>query len=211
MRSDIPGRPERPDPMVARLAVAEAEIERLQAALSDSEAEVIRLREAARDAFDEGRADGLTEGRTLGEERRAAALEQLEIALSGAAERLDEDLAQLERLAPLLARTALERMVGESEDRAGLIADALRLQLGRIDQATLVQAEVSSRDFPDIAGLDALPARLGAPRLKIFPKDDLAAGEARLRLTLGGVEVGPAQQMAVLAALLDRLAAEGEQ
>jgi flagellar assembly protein FliH len=206
MRQEIPAHTARLDPMTARLAAAEEEIERLQAALAESEVEASRLRDTARDAFEEGRQQGLAEGRKAGEERRAAALEQLEIALSAATDRLAEDIGQLERLAPMLAKAALERLVGDPGGRLEFVTDALRLQLARVDQASLVQAEVSPEDFADPADLDALPGRLGTPRLVVVLKDDLAAGEARLRLTLGGLEVGPAQQMKVLAALLDTLA-----
>lgn len=208
MRQDIPAHVPRMDPAAARLAAAEAEIERLQAALADGEDEAARLRAAAAEAFEEGREQGLVDGRKIGEERRSAALEQLEIALSAATDGLAEQLAALERLAPMLARAALERLVGDPAGRLALVTDTLRLQLARVDQASLVQAEVSPEDFTDPADLDALPGRLGTPRLTVVLKDDLAAGEARLRLTLGGLEVGPGQQMKVLAGVLASLAEE---
>ena len=188
-------------PMADRADVAEAEIARLRERIVALEAAVSdagRLRERA-----------VEEGRRLREDDRAALLDRLSSGIAAATAEYAAALASLERLAPLIARAGIERVLGDSADRAAVVVEAVREQLTRIQEGAVLQVEVSPKDFPGEAQLSALAAAIVTPRGKVAARDGLASGECRFRLTLGALEVGPVQQWRVLDGLLSDLAIPG--
>jgi len=168
-----------------------AELAEARAGVDARDREIGRLRDeavaAVAAAAAEGRAAGLEEAETRAEERLAALREGLD----GALERLRHDLAALERLAAALAVEAVDKVLGPGAPQADAVARSLDLQLRQLSREAVVCASVAAADFPDADALAALSAATGV-RIEALP--ELEAGACRLRLRLGAMEIGPAQQ-----------------
>lgn len=192
--------------------VAEAAVV-ADARIGELEEENARLREALEKALDAA-ADAAAKARES--ERKEAVeaargeaakrLEALDQGLAAALAAWQEALAGLDRLAPLIARTALSKLFEPSEDQAELVGRAIARQMAGLRRETALRLRVSAADFADDAALGALRERAGAGRLDIVCDPDLASGECRLDLALGHVELTPAAQWRELAALLESLA-----
>lgn len=204
----LPMRPMTPvaapvDPVLAALR------EELRVLADDNarlEAEVARLTAERPRAREEALSEGRAAGRREAESQAAEALSRLEDGVAHALKAFTADLASLERLAVVLAKESLTRMVGDADARAGLLRDIIRRQVATIDGRSLVRIEVSAEDFPDDAQLAAI-AGAGGTRLDVAASSDLGSGDCHMRLVLGGVEIGVNQQWTRLSALLDELAA----
>lgn len=184
-------------------AALEAEIETLRDALRQA---VDASAEAEKRAREEGREEGRDE-MTAAEAKRIEALGE---GLAAALARLDARLDALDRLAPLIARTALAKLVDDPGLHTELIGGTLARQLARLRRETVLRVRVSGHDFADDAALEALRARAGIGRTDLVCDPGLAAGECRLDLELGHVDLDLDAQWGELARLLDRLADEGD-
>ena len=153
-----------------RLAELEAEIARLEAALVSHKREAARAIEAAR-----------AEGRGLADARAA----------------WDKRLEELELLAVTLARAALGKMFGESSDLGELVTRTVAHHVAGLAADSVVGVRVSAADFPGDA-LDTLSARIDVARTRLAIDPDLDAGECRIDLKLGAIDVEPARQWAIL-------------
>jgi len=172
-----------PDP---RLAVMEAEIERLKTAIETHKRGAAEAIEAARE---EGRAAAIADD--------AARTKLVERALDGARDAWDTRLEELDILAVKLARAALAKIFGERADLAELVAQAVAHRLHGLAAEAVVAVRVSAADFPGEA-LDALAARLDVVRSRLVVDPDLGAGGCRIDLTLGAIDVEPARQWVVI-------------
>lgn len=187
----------------AELAEVQAQASQLSAALAAQEAE------AAQTAMDhtQALAQAAAEARAAGRDEGAAAKDEALEVLAGAAERaLDElrqDLSGLEVLAVALSRAALAKVFGEADDLGDRVARLVRRQLAEVERSAVLRIEVSAADFRDAAALEALGSRAGLSGIETCALDTLAAGDCRIRLRLGELEIGLAQQWGRLQALLD--------
>ena len=115
-------------------------------------------------------------------------------------------LADLDGLAPSLARAALGKLFEAGPDQIGFVTAVLARQMRLLRRESLVAIRVSARDFKDEAALASLAADAGTGSVRVVADADLAAGECRIDLQLGHIDVGAATQWAQLAAFLDGLA-----
>ncbi|HMC91812.1 MAG TPA: hypothetical protein VKI45_05065 [Allosphingosinicella sp.] len=181
-----------------------AELAEAHAALAARGAEIDRLEKAGKAAVAAAEARGHARGAAEADAGTEAALAALGKGLGAARDALARDLTGLERLAPLLAIEALDRIFGPDAPQREAVAQTLDRHLRTLDRQAVLCAYVSRGDFPEDEALAALGASVGV-RVEALP--ELDRGACRLRLRLGALEVGPAQQWA---RLRDTLAAAAE-
>lgn len=188
-------RPPRQDP----------EVERLREALAGTEhklAEQERLIAEIPAALEGALAEGEAKGRAEAERRETERLDVLGKAAERALARHGEEMAALERLAALLARTCLDRMLLADESRTETVAALLRAQLVRLEAGAAVRIQVSAEDFPSAEALEALAP---AP-CEIVASPALKGGDCTIQLRLGALEIGIGQQWGTLRAALEEMA-----
>ncbi|HEX9933327.1 MAG TPA: hypothetical protein VGB08_10845 [Allosphingosinicella sp.] len=184
-----------------RLAAALAEIARLEDELVAAEAVRLRAEAAAR-------ADGRREGAAAAAAAENRRVEALEAGIAAASARAEESLAGVERLALLLARTALTKLVATDAPLAGLVGASIARQMEQLRREVVSVVRVSAEDFPDEAALAALAAAAGTGSVRLLADGDLGAGECRMDLLLGHVDLGVRSRWRDAAALLEEMAAE---
>lgn len=189
-------------PLDAERVRLEAELVGMEALLRARDGEIEdlkrRLVEETKAAEARGHAGGLEAAERKGAERMAA----LSRTVGAAGAELSAVLASLERLAPLLARAGLEKIVGNADFAGDLLHGAVLTAVRQIESESLVRVEVARDDYPDLAPLrEALAAAAGRP-VEVRHAADLRGGDCRLRLRLGELEVGVNQQWERLSALL---------
>jgi type III secretion protein L len=191
-----------PGPSETELALAEAarEIERLQVALADMRA---RAPEAERRAREAGRQQGLEEAEQEADRLLAAICTGVDQARAA----WNDRLAELDALAAMLAQASLAKLFGDAPDLAELVTRSIRLRTQTLGRESVVSIRVSGADFPDDATRDALRSAvsLGSSELVVDPA--LTAGECRLDLKLGSIDVGVASQWRELDRFFDLLIA----
>jgi flagellar biosynthesis/type III secretory pathway protein FliH len=193
IKADLIGDVAAEDQVVAAL---ERENEALRSALAEA-AEKARAEEGR--AREEGRQAGLEAARRDDEHR----CETLRTACSEALDDWRGRLADLDQLAPLIARTALAKIFGDDGDRTDLATRAIERQLAKLRREAILAIHVSAEDFADDSAFAALAAQVGTSEIAFVRDTALGVGECRIRLTLGQIDVGPATQWRTLSALLD--------
>lgn len=193
----LPGDVERPR--------ADPETERMRAALADAEASLAErdktiagIPERIEAAIEEGEA----RGRKAVEDRQAERLTVLKEAVERALDRFSEEISSLERLAALLSRTCLDRMLLNDAERSAIVTDLVRVQVAGLEAGAAVRIQVSSEDFSSPEALDGLAP---AP-CEIIASPSLEPGECTIQLRLGTLEVGINQQWGSLRAALEEMA-----
>ncbi|HEY2710714.1 MAG TPA: hypothetical protein VGI95_21925 [Caulobacteraceae bacterium] len=184
------------------------EVERLTQQLTAQQAEIEQLRQAAVDARRDGEADGRKRGRQESDSRRAEQLAKLERGVEIACAQFSEELLSLERLAGLVAREALAKVVGDPARHNELLLGAIRRQLEQLETSCIVSISVSRTDFDQSEELADLAASLARTGVDLAASDELKAGECRIKLSLGELSVGVPQQWERLEPALEALAAD---
>ncbi|WP_375397077.1 hypothetical protein [uncultured Sphingomonas sp.] len=172
------------DPLLAELR---GEIARLERGLQDLG------RKAAEDviiARQEGRSDVQKD-----EAGRTAAVEH---GLGEAVAAWRDRLAKLDGLAALLARSAVEKMFGDSPDLADLVARAAAQAVGRFGAAAVVRIRVSTADFAGPDAIGRLAARADLAGAVVEGDARLDAGQCRVDLKLGHADLDPLVQWAIV-------------
>ncbi|HEX8527298.1 hypothetical protein [Allosphingosinicella sp.] len=190
----------------AELRRLRMEVEELRGLLGRQEEALGLAEEKASDAFGEGEAKGREEGLRQAEDDSAERRQALAESAARATELYASELQSMERLAALLAATALERLLGESDGRDERLYRLVRNQVQQLDDRALVRISVSEQDFPDSGALAELGASLPGRPCEIAASDRLGAGDVSLKLALGTLEVGLSQQWSALEAELLEIA-----
>lgn len=209
IRPFVSARPAEAEPSRDAIPAPPADDERLPRLLSENEA-LKQALEAARDsaddlelrAYERGRSEAARE-KQADDTRTVALLEGIEAALSAWEQRLDG----LDRLAPLLACSALSKVFDDDEKRSELVASTVTRQMRHLRRETVLAVHVSLADFAD-AELEALRSRLPSRSIDLIGEADMASGECRLDLQLGHIDLGLQSQWGQLSQLLDGLARE---
>ena len=195
--------PKRPveDP---RLATLREENSKLKEAVAE-------LRRAAPQneilAREEGKREGLASARRDDEQRFNLLAETASAASAGWDQRLDS----LENLSALIARTALSKLFDGADDYSDFIARMISRQIRVLRRETIVAIRVSPQDFGDPEALSALAAGIGTASTIIVSDPELAAGECRLDLQLGHIDLGLRSQWGELSKLMQDMANEEPQ
>jgi flagellar biosynthesis/type III secretory pathway protein FliH len=180
------------DQLLDKLAQRDAQIAELEANLSAS--------------FTKGEAAGRITAEDEFQDDRTAALEVLKQSLVQAGTDYQNAITSLEKLAMLVSIEAIEKMVGNSTRYRSVLRDLIAHQVKDIDASSLVAIEVSRSDFPDTREVAALEKAFSGYRERLAVLDTLAAGECRIKLTIGALEIGIDQQWGEIKTLLKTLA-----
>jgi flagellar biosynthesis/type III secretory pathway protein FliH len=201
VRTLDPGQMRRREPTVdPELAALRIEVERLRENLAAQDAVIARHGGELKQSYDEGEAAGRKAGLKEADDGRAALSAQIAGAAERALEQFSEELASLERLAPLLAVEGIERMLDQSSGRAQFVREIIGRQIGDLQSQAVICVEVARTDFPDDADLPQLA------QTHIRALEDLKSGACRIRLQLGSLEVGIDQQWSRLREVLTHMA-----
>lgn len=172
-------------------------------------AECGRLSEALAAAghrADEAIAAALEQGRADARADDAKKLASLGEALGRASVVWRDRLASLDGLAAQLVGASVSKIFGDWDEGAELVIRAVRARLKILRREAVVAVQVSAADFPDQAALEATAEQVGSPGCRLLIDPDLSAGDCRIDLKLGAVDVAPRGQIAAIAALLEALA-----
>ena len=185
------------DPELALLRAGNAELREL----------VEELRQAAPRAEAKAREEGRREGLSAARRDDDARIERLGEGIAALAAAWDDRLNSLDDLAALLARGALAKLFDESDDYADFVVRMIGRQIRQLRRETLLGIRVSPADFPDAAALAPVSAAAGAGSTAIATDADLPAGECRLDMQLGHLDLGVRSQWGQLSELLQQMAA----
>jgi flagellar assembly protein FliH len=186
--------PPRPDPEAERLRAALAEA---QAALAERDDVIAGIPARIEVAL----AEGEDTGRAAAESKEAEQLDILDQAAKRALALYAEEIASLERLAPLLARTCLDKMLLDDAERVKTVSALLHGQLARLEAGAAVRIQVAAEDFPSAEAL----AGLAPAPCEIIPSPALKSGDCVIQLRLGALEIGIGQQWGALRATLEEM------
>lgn len=182
-----------------RLEALERENEELRAALAAQ-------RKAAEEAVAAARTEGERQGKAAAEDAADKRLQLLGKGVETAVAAWEKRLADLDDLAPPLARAALAKLFDESEDHSRFVGGLIARQLRLLRRDSVVAIRVSARDFQDEQALSGLGAEAATGSIRILADADLASGGCRIDLQLGHIDIGTKTQWSQLSAFLDRLA-----
>jgi len=177
-------------------------------ALSQRGHEIERLHARVTEAYEEGETAGRILGRAEAEDAAERGLAVLSDAVDRALAAFTAEIASLDRLAPLIAREGLGKILGDPDLYGELLTSSLQHALKAVEAGSIVHVEVSAADFAE-ADLVVLAARLNVGDARVAASPHAAAGSCTVKLRLGALEVGVDQQWGELDALL-RAAAEPE-
>lgn len=185
------------------------QLDGLNRALGERDAEIEKLKQGQADAYQEGhdagRQAGLKEARDNSADRLTALKKGVERALRS----VEEEVRSLERLSPLLAAACIDEMLGSQNDYRDLVTAAIRRQLEQLNGDTVLKIIVSNEDFGDETQLEALNDDIRFKSAMLEASAELAAGECRIKLVLGALEVGVRQQWSQLRNALEAMAEPG--
>jgi flagellar biosynthesis/type III secretory pathway protein FliH len=180
--------------------------EELEAARAETARASREGEEAAAAAAESAREAGWAEGA----EAKAEALARLEDAVDRAMDQFRIDLRGMETLAVALSKAALAKVFGDDRDMAHRVSRLVRRQIEALDRDSVLRVEVAVADFADPTALGDLGRDAGLDGIEVKAVDELSAGDCRIRLRLGELDVGLAQQWGRLTSLLDEaLTVEG--
>ncbi len=108
--------------------------------------------------------------------------------LRDAIDKLNKHFAEADKFGLTLALVALERVIAEPTLYQKLITEAIGVQVSNLRHDTVIAVSVSDIDFPDQTALDGLAETLGADT-KVMASDSLRAGECRVDLRLGAIDI----------------------
>ena len=156
------------------------------------------LPELLANARQEGREEGLGER----DESSAKRLQALEAGIAQAVSGWTERLDQMNGLSVQVAKTVLDKMLGNAEWHGDFLAQAISARLSQLDASTVIAVRLSPADIStqEIAELNT------SSKVLVEASADLDAGHCAIALHMGEIELGPSTQWREAAALLDRLA-----
>lgn len=184
------------DPVVERLLEAEARATGLEVALQEARSLTETLVARAHE-------DGMNAGLAAVEQREQARCEALGRGIATALDALSTRLDELDGLAAMIARKALEKVLLPSEDQGALMTAMIARQLAAVKARMVLAVRVNGADFATQDALNeiATSACRGIREVTIDP--DLAPGCCKIELALGQVDLELNDQWRKLAALLD--------
>jgi flagellar biosynthesis/type III secretory pathway protein FliH len=195
----------RPSP-VPLASLRDPELERLEGRILELESALTQSGAAAAADIERARLEARAECEASFVRDEAKRLTAVETAMREAVDIFKSGIGELEGLALLVSQTALEKAFARANDFKDLIERAIEVQIGAIHRDALVRLHVSGDDFANEAALEALSQRIGDTDIVI--DRDLGAGEARIIMRLGEIELSVARHWANLQLKLRDLAGE---
>lgn len=183
----------------------------LAALVRENEDLVRRLRERESDgqkATASAREEGRREGQAAAARDEAGRLSVLRDSFGAALDAWHDRLAELDALAVLFSKAALEKVFAQADRNAELVVAAIKRRAERLREESAVVVRVSQDDFPDASSLVEAPSGNGIEALPIIICADLGPGECTIDLQLGHIDISPNEQWKRLAALLDEITSD---
>jgi len=191
-------------PVDALQAPASQSLEAAGSEAEDLARRILELKEDRLNELAEARAAGAREALEERSGAEAAALAQLEEALGAAQEAWSKQLEAVEASAIGIASAVLEQVFADRTDLTARIQSAIRAQLQRLDDASVIRLRVSPEDFPDAGALAAVAAGCNC-HAEVIADPRLESGGCLIDLALGQVDAGLPAQWARISGLLERL------
>lgn len=193
--------PEAPPPEDPELALLRAENAELRTLVAE-------LRRAGPEAEAKAKEQGKREALLAARQDDDARLKLLGEGIAAAGADWEERLSSLDGLAAQLARTALSKLFDESGDYGEFVVRMISRQVRQLRRETVLALRVSPHDFKDEAALAEIATAAGVGPTAVVTDSDLPAGECRLDMQLGHVDLGVSSQWGQLSQLLQELATE---
>lgn len=193
-------------------APIDEERERLRRRVAELEDEVRQhqstaeeLRAEATQAFEDGKAQGYQTGIQAAERNEAERLALLEDGIQRAVADFSSNLSSLERLSALLARDALELILGNVDYRRELLEGIITQHVSKVEKSLIVGINLSQEDFPDEESLSNLARNVSIPAIMLRSLADIPSGGCVMALRLGNQDVGITQQWGAVREMLTHL------
>ena len=193
---------EQPNP---ELLASQRRVAELEAQLARTALERDTLRSEVERALVRGRAEGHAEGIRAADRREEERLALMTKGLCEARSDLTQSLKGAERLAALVARDCLDKLLGDPAYRADILYRMIRVQMAQINADSVILITVSPNDFADEAALADLRTATGTQQIAMRADPALESGGCILELRLGKADVGLGQQWTALGSLLTEL------
>lgn len=189
---------EAPSPETLRIAALDDEVARLRKQLEDvraagARAEVSARAQGRREAEQEARQDDAKRLTALGE------------GIAGARGAWNERVADLDGLATLVARSAIAKLFDDCDDHCEFVVGMIARQMRHLRSETILTIRVSPVDFPDETSFATIVAGAGTGSVAIQCDPKLAAGQCRIDLQLGHIDLCSRSQWNEMAQLLHEL------
>ncbi len=178
------------------------ELNQLMAKLAERDLQIAEHETALAKAFAEGEDAGRSAAESEFEDSRAEALAALEKAMLAAGEDFSASLENFGQLAAQVALEALKILVDDKEAFSAILRSAIARQLSAIDAAAIVSVTISRSDFPDSREVLELETALSAPAGSLRLSDDMPAGNCRIALKVGTVELDLARSWSEISGIL---------
>lgn len=166
---------------LAKIAELQEQIQQLKKKLAEQSSNQAKYEE---EAFEKGKQAGVGENENGANKR----LEALTEALERATKEFAGKKGEVEVLSLQLAQAALEKLIAPDFIDSSFLKGSIAYQLERFAEQNPTKLRVSPIDFPDTAILDDLVA--GKPGLALALDPTLKAGDCRIALELGEVDIG---------------------
>lgn len=197
-----------PSPIDVELAKAHQRIADLESALDrslqDTRTLTAKIEEARDQGYSKGHAAGVADADRLERDRLALLASNMNEAQSSLAAALDG----VERLAALITRDCLDKLLGQPDFRKEIVHGLICAQIAQMGEDAVLSVTVSARDFGDQAALTALEQSLGTRGTQIDSDQALASGDCVIDLRLGRIDASLTRQWTALGALLTEIGEE---
>jgi flagellar assembly protein FliH len=150
-------------------------------------------------AWEAGLAEGLIKGEARAQEDHGAREMALRTAMESAVGALRAKLDAVEAVSVDIALAALERILGQPDGYASLVAQTAKHHVAQLAAGSVLAIEVSRDDFPDDdrLGQFAWPGEQGGgSEVRVSARTRLRPGQCRIRLNLGALDAGLDSQLA---------------
>lgn len=181
----------------------------LRAEITALHEQLTNLRRESDQRIAQARIDGAAEARAkfkTDETVRTAALEK---ALARIDAQLQAALPEVEALALVISNGALAAVFDESVDMQERVTRSINRQLNLVRREGVARVAVSAEDFPSASAVAVVRERLDLGHMEIATDPALKAGDSRLELTLGAVEISLTRYWSEISATLERSARGG--
>jgi type III secretion protein L len=174
------------------------EIQSLKLAQATAQAAITQ---AEQSAYQRGRTEGVLQGLDQQIADDELKLTALKAGISSASQSFASGLADLQKLALTMTVTAVEKILGQTQDRREIVTQVIDQQINQISRQSVVSVRVAETDFPEATQLTQLQAML-TESARVIADPHLATGDCVIVLTLGEIEAGIDTQLNLLRAAL---------
>jgi len=206
LAADPPSHARDTSPEDPELVALRARVARLEEACRERDLALAHAAEAAEQAVIAARKQGAEAAGLAFHADDEARIEALRDTLTAALERIEVGLQDLDRLAPALARDAVDALFGGMDRHDATVTAMLTRRLNGLRRDLVLAVRVSGGDFADTGDLAAIVGHRTGCGIDIVIDEALAPGQCTIDLKLGHIDLDAAAYWRALAATLDAAA-----